>query len=168
MRQRLLHLRRLFPIVALRTFPLPWSWKRWIIWYLTPRFGVGVHAIILSPQGLVLSLRSSYSRRWQLPGGGVQYHEELEQAMRREAREEIGVELRNLRMIALLTDGSGRGLHAVFRAEAGEGEIHLSEEHTEWRYLRLEQLPALYRRFVLSALAADSNTTVDAMDSINR
>src|SRR5215468_6182876 len=83
---------RVTAVYALRLTPLPWRQKRWIVWLLGPRFGVGVHAIVCDGTGRVLALRSSYSGRWQLPGGGVLYGETLEEAVRREVREEIGRE----------------------------------------------------------------------------
>ncbi len=151
---RLLHYRRVAPVLILRVAPLPWSWKRWCIWAVSPRYGIGVYAIIQDEAGNVLSLLSAYSRSWQLPGGGVKYGESLEQAVRREASEELGLQLRDLRMTALLDDTSGRGLHAVYRATLAAGPIRLSEEHTRWRYASVERLSPFYRRCVTKALAS--------------
>ncbi|HLZ70539.1 MAG TPA: NUDIX domain-containing protein [Dehalococcoidia bacterium] len=142
-------------IVLLRRTPLSWRAKRWLIWALSPRYALGVHVTITDAQGRVLALRSAYSRLWQLPGGGVGYGESLERAMRREAREETGLALRDLRLVALQRDTSGRGLHGLFRAEPAPGAIRLSEEHTEWRYLPVAELPPFYRRCAANALAAD-------------
>jgi nucleoside triphosphatase len=153
-RARLRHYRRLAPVLIMRTAPLPWRWKRWMVWAISPRYGIGVYAIIQDEAGAVLSLLSAYSERWQLPGGGVKYGESLEQAMHREAREELGLELKNLRLTLLLDDTSGRGLHAVYRAALGAGVIRLSEEHTQWRYLSTGGLSPFYRRCVVRALAS--------------
>lgn len=153
---QLRHYRRLAPVVILRETPLPWRWKRWIVWGLSPRYALGVCVVIRDAAGQVLMLRSAYSRHWQLPGGGVNYHESFEQAMRREGREELGSEPRGLRMVALLTDSSGRGLHAVFRGELSGEPIRLSEEHTEWRFTDVAGLPPFFRSCVAAAGASSA------------
>ena len=142
---RFAHYWRLFPVLALRYTPLPWRVKRWLVWLISPRYAVGVHVVIRDQDGAVLALRSAYSDQWQLPGGGLKYHEQLNEAMRREAREELGLELRDLRPRAIVTDASGRGLYLVFEAGLTDGAVRLSEEHTRWQYLDSGDLPAFYR-----------------------
>ncbi len=164
MRERTLRRLRELRIVLLRRTPLSWRSKRWLIWALSARYALGVHVTIVDAGGRVLALRSAYSRLWQLPGGGVGYGESLEGAMRREAREELGRELQGLRLVALQRDASGRGLHALFRAELAAGAIRLSEEHTAWRYLPLDALPPFYRRCATNALAADRGVGVPVFD----
>src|SRR5581483_2863395 len=164
MRKQMVRRLRELRIVVLRRTPLSWRTKRWLIWALSPRYALGVHVTIADAGGRVLALRSAYSRLWQLPGGGVGYGESLESAMRREAREELGLELRALRLVALQRDASGRGLHALFRAELGPGAIRLSEEHTAWRYRPIAALPPFYRRCAANALDADRGERVPVFD----
>jgi 8-oxo-dGTP pyrophosphatase MutT (NUDIX family) len=140
------------PLLVLRYTPLSWATKRRLLWYVSPRFAIGVHAVILDGAGRVLVLRSSFSDQWQLPGGGVHYGETLLQAMQREVREEVGRDLLHPRLVAVFDDGSGRGLHAVFRGDLSPGEPRLSEEHTAWRYVAVEELRAFVRRCVDEAL----------------
>jgi 8-oxo-dGTP diphosphatase len=135
-------------ILLLRYTPLSWQRKRMLIWLLSPRHAVGVHAVLRDAEGRVLMLRSAYSRQWQLPGGGMVYHESPEEAVHREVREETGLKLREARLAALFTGVEGRGLHLVYVAEAEPGSIRLSEEHTAWRYLPVAELRGLSRRCV--------------------
>jgi len=51
---------------------------------------LGVHALIVQPDGKVLLARHSYMRGWSLPGGGVGRGEAPITALLRELREEIG------------------------------------------------------------------------------
>jgi 8-oxo-dGTP pyrophosphatase MutT (NUDIX family) len=51
-----------------------------------------VQAVVLGPEGLLLSVRSDL-RGWELPGGNPHPGEPEEEALRREVREETGVEV---------------------------------------------------------------------------
>jgi 8-oxo-dGTP pyrophosphatase MutT (NUDIX family) len=163
-RERLRHYQRLAPVLVLRWTPLSWRIKRWIVWALSPRFGLGAHAVLLDEQGRILTLHSAYSGHWQLPGGGVRYGESLEQAVRRETLEETGLRLENVRLVALLGDASGRGLHLVFRADVIGGSVRLSEEHDAWRYCEQSEMAPFYRRCVEQALAAGRELVVGRIE----
>ena len=151
-RQQLQYLRRLVPVLVLRYTPLSWATKRRLLWYVSPRFAVGVHAVLRDGAGRVLILRSRYSDQWQLPGGGMHYRETLARAIRREVREEVGLELVDPVLVAMLDDGSGRGLHAIFRGGLAPGVPRLSKEHTAWRYAPADEIRGFYRRCVDEAL----------------
>ena len=58
---------------------------------------VTVDAIIETDDGIVLIGRSNPPFGWALPGGFVDYGESLEDAVRREAKEETGVDLEDLK-----------------------------------------------------------------------
>lgn len=60
--------------------------------------GVGVGAILVDPQDrLFLAKRGEKAKNergcWEFPGGSVEYGETLAEALRREMREEFGVEI---------------------------------------------------------------------------
>jgi len=117
------------------------------------RARVGVKALILR-DGRVLLLRRSprspqYPSYWDLPGGGVEEGETLEQALRREVKEETRLRVRVGKMVhaAILTwpldDGTLVPSLGITFACAIERKAvpHLSpEEHSEFAWVDREHL----------------------------
>lgn len=63
-----------------------------------------VDVIIESGAGIVLIRRKNPPFGWAIPGGFVDYGETVEEAARREAREETGLELTDLRQFRVYSD----------------------------------------------------------------
>jgi len=55
--------------------------------------------VMLIQDGKVLLVRHTYLDGWFMPGGGVKRGETLDQAARREAREEVGAQLNEISLI---------------------------------------------------------------------
>ncbi len=64
---------------------------------------VGVRLLLIH-DGKVLLVKHTYQRQWYLPGGGVKRDETLEDAARREAREEVGAVLGPLRLFGVYSN----------------------------------------------------------------
>ncbi len=64
---------------------------------------MGVRAMMIQ-DGKVWLVRQTYMRGWFMPGGGLKRGETLEQAARREAREETGAELGELTLMGAYTN----------------------------------------------------------------
>lgn len=56
---------------------------------------VGVRVLLIRDNAILL-VKHTYQQHWYLPGGGVKKGETLQEAIRREAREEVGIDLRDL------------------------------------------------------------------------
>ncbi|MDN3239051.1 (deoxy)nucleoside triphosphate pyrophosphohydrolase [Glycomyces tritici] len=80
---------------------------------------------------------------WEFPGGKVEPDETEAEALARECREELGVEIAvGERVGGDLATGNGRYLLRVYFADLTEGEPH-AKEHAELRWLAPGELDSV-------------------------
>lgn len=106
------------------------------------KFTVSVAAIITNTDGKVLLLEHLLRPQksgWGIPGGFINYGEQFEAAIRREIREEVGIELDDLRMIRLRT--IGRHVEAMFRATTHDDPKILSNEICTFGWFAVSEMP---------------------------
>jgi 8-oxo-dGTP pyrophosphatase MutT (NUDIX family) len=81
-----------------------WLYQVELLWWrLTRPVTLGVRLLAVR-DGTVLLVRHTYQSQWYLPGGGVKRGETLEQAIRREAAEEVGATLGAVRLLGVYTN----------------------------------------------------------------
>ena len=97
---------------------------------------------------------------WDLFGGHVDGDESLEEALRREAREELGIEVLTLKWLGQVYDPVEPTVVHVYAVSSWEGEpVNLApDEHTEVRWFSAGKLPEsdgleAYRGLVVTALS---------------
>jgi len=105
-----------------------------------------VDVIIETGEGIVLIKRKNPPPGWALPGGFVDWGESLEEAARREALEETGLEVFDLRQFHTYSD-PGRDprrhtISTVFTARA-EGMPQAGDDAAEAKIFRPGKLPSL-------------------------
>jgi ADP-ribose pyrophosphatase YjhB (NUDIX family) len=66
-------------------------------WKITQPQTIGVRVFLVKNQQILL-VKHTYSNQWFLPGGGLKKGETLEQAIRRELTEELGVRIEKLEL----------------------------------------------------------------------
>jgi len=119
---------------------------------------VVVDAIIEVAGGIVLVERSNPPFGFALPGGFVDYGESLEEAVRREAAEETGLELTDLRQFHTYSEPSRdprfHTVSTVFTARAS-GQPRAGDDAAAVRVARPEELPGLVFAFDHGAMLAD-------------
>ncbi|MHC1743137.1 MAG: NUDIX domain-containing protein [Syntrophobacteraceae bacterium] len=105
-----------------------------------------VDAIVsMGDRGVVLIDRKNPPYGWALPGGFVDYGESLEEAVRREIREETGLDLEHLVQFGAYSDPRRDPRHhtvtVVFTAE-GLGELQAADDAARVTVFPLDGLPA--------------------------
>jgi 8-oxo-dGTP diphosphatase len=119
---------------------------------------VTVDAIIEVPGGIVLVERSNPPFGFALPGGFVDYGESLEEAVRREAAEETGLELSDLRQFHTYSDPSRdprfHTVSTVFAARASAAP-RAGDDAAAVRVVRPEEVPGLAFAFDHGKVLAD-------------
>ena len=99
--------------------------------------------VLLVRNGEVLLVRHTYRDGWFLPGGGLKRHETLKAAARREAREEVGATIGELRLMGAYSNCSEtKSDHVVvFVSEQFALAPCRSAEIAEARFFRFDALP---------------------------
>lgn len=127
---------------------------------LNPR-KVAAHAVIVGDDGRILALRSRYADTWMLPGGGLDSREHIDEGVRRECREELGVEVAVEGLSGMYYYERSSAYVAVFRCRlAGGAPIQLSHEHAEHRWVEPDQLSPGLRTMAEDALRFTGQTAV--------
>lgn len=119
------------------------------------RIHLGAAAVIFDGLGRVLLVRHSYGRRgWELPGGGRQPKESLEQAVIRELREELGVETLTAELRAVYYEPEYDQHHFAFlcRLRDGSEPRPSSAEILEWGYWPVDDLPRPINDFTIQRI----------------
>ena len=99
--------------------------------------------VMLIQDGKVLLVRHTYLDGWFMPGGGVKRGETLDQAARREAREEVGAQLNEISLIGAYSHFlEWKSDHNVlfFSSDFTSDGSH-DREIAEVRFFPLDKLP---------------------------
>jgi 8-oxo-dGTP diphosphatase len=138
---------------------LPARIRRWTMRLTHARFTVTAGAIVFNDSGQVLLLKHRFraGSGWGLPGGFLEAGEQPLDALRRELREEIGMEIRDVEVFAARSFRKPRQVEVLFRCRAnGSAQPQDKEiERAEWFLVNYmpDGLPKDQRLFVEHAAA---------------
>lgn len=133
-------------------------------------------ALCVDERGRVLLARRAHDPRrdlWDLPGGFLEEGEHPLEGLRRELREETGLEVEPRDFLGVFMDRYGGGddahatLNLVWTARIGSGEPEAADDVSELRWFGPEELPPeseLAFRVVADALSAWIHRDARAVD----
>jgi len=107
------------------------------------RFTVTAGAVIFNDQKQVLLLKHRFraGSGWGLPGGFLERGEQPIDALRRELREEIGLELEDVEVFAARSFEKPKQVEVLFRARANANVKPLTMEVERAEWFPLDSLP---------------------------
>ena len=115
--------------------------RRSLIRITQQKFTASAAAVIRNGDGKILLLDHVLRPRsgWGLPGGFLESGEQPSEGIRRELREETGLEITNLRLLNVRTLGTH--IEFIFTAAAGNDPTSLSSEIFGWKWFDAGELP---------------------------
>ena len=130
----------------------------------TPRHSVSVAAVITDDHGHALLTQRRDNGKWEPPGGVLELGESIEDGLRREAREETGLEVEPVALTGVYKNMTRGIIALVFRCKITGGELALTDETAAYRWADEHAISELaaeaYAIRVLDALRADGTPAV--------
>lgn len=115
------------------------------LWQIRPNPMPTVDVIVEREGGIILIKRKNPPYGWALPGGFVEYRESLEEAARREIKEEINLKVKELRQFHTYSDAARdprfHTISTVFIGK-GEGEPKPADDAQELKIWKDNTLPS--------------------------
>jgi ADP-ribose pyrophosphatase YjhB (NUDIX family)/SAM-dependent methyltransferase len=108
----------------------------------TPRHSVSVAGAVIREDGRVLAIRRADNGAWEPPGGVLEIHERPEDGVRREVREETGVEVEVERLSGVYKNLDRGVVALVFRCRAVGGGLRTTEESKDVAWLTPDEVSA--------------------------
>lgn len=106
----------------------------------SPIFRIGVFALIFHEGHILLGHRRDVDW-WNLPGGGMEVGETVDEALRREVREETGLDVEVEQLVGVYSKPQKQEVVLTFRCRVIGGTLQATAETRESRYFAPDALP---------------------------
>jgi 8-oxo-dGTP diphosphatase len=106
-----------------------------------PIFRIGVFALIFDEGRILLGHRRDIDW-WNLPGGGMEAGETVDEALRREVHEETGLEVEVEQLVGVYSKPQKQEVVLTFRCRVIGGMLQPTEEIRENGYFAPEAVPS--------------------------
>ncbi|HJR81806.1 MAG TPA: NUDIX hydrolase [Anaerolineales bacterium] len=123
----------------------PFGLQIFITGIIRPRFRVAVAAIILDDKGHILLCEHTYRKfhPWGLPGGGLEHGEDPEEGIRREVREETGLEVQVEKLMCAESAPTNHHISLIYLCQIIGGAFQPNYEISQTRFFSLDEMPSL-------------------------
>jgi 8-oxo-dGTP diphosphatase len=135
-----------------------------------PRHSVSVAGIVVDDHGRALLIRRRDNRRWEPPGGILELGETIHGGLRREVREETGLDVEPMALSGVYKNMTHAIIALVFRCKITGGALAASDEAADFRWATEAEIPRLmdqaYAIRVLDALHDSAAAAVRPHDGV--
>jgi ADP-ribose pyrophosphatase YjhB (NUDIX family) len=136
----------------------------------TPRHSVSVAAVITDDHGRALLIQRRDNHHWEPPGGVLELSESIQDGLRREVREETGLDVEPLTLTGVYKNMTRAIVALVFRCTATGGQLTVNGEVTAFRWATQAEVSDLtaeaYAVRILDALRDHGAPAVRQHDGI--
>jgi 8-oxo-dGTP diphosphatase len=133
-----------------------------------PRHSVSVSGVITDDHGHALLIQRRDNHNWEPPGGVLELGESIENGLRREVREETGLDIEPDTLSGIYKNMSRGIIALVFRCKATGGQLATNDEVTAFRWAdeaTIRQLTSeAYAVRLLDALRSDTAPAIRQHD----
>jgi ADP-ribose pyrophosphatase YjhB (NUDIX family) len=136
-----------------------------------PRHSVSVAGVIVDDHDRALLIQRRDNHRWEPPGGVLEPGETIHDGLRREVREETGLDVEPITLTGVYKNMTRAIVALVFRCTITGGDLTTNEEVSAFRWATADDLTDLadeaYAVRVLDALNADQAAAVRHHDGVH-
>jgi len=126
---------------------------------MVKEMNVIVKGIILYEEKVLVLKRSNTDEigagNWEFVGGSIEYGEGLEEALLREIKEEISIDVKIEKILYATTYNAKPNRYdviIVYKCKAEDDNIKLSEEHSEYKWVNEKELRQYVYKDIVEAL----------------
>ena len=134
------------------------------------RHSVSVTGVVTDDRGRALLIRRRDNHHWEPPGGVLELGESIHDGLRREVREETGLDVEPVALTGIYKNMSRGIIALVFRCKATGGQPATSDESEAFRWATEAEIRSLaseaYAVRVLDALHGHAPAAVRKHDGI--
>jgi len=136
-----------------------------------PHHSVSVAGIVVDDYGRALLIRRLDNRLWEPPGGVLELGEVIHDGLRREVREETGLDVEPIALSGVYQNMPHGVIALVFRCKITGGALAANEEVTDFLWVTESQAPRLmseaYAIRILDALHDPGPAAVRPHDGVH-